>query len=397
MKQGYDVIVVGAGPAGSVAARRAAEAGLRVLLVEKRQEIGSPVRCAEAVGVDHLRQFLEPDPKWIDATVLAFAIHNSRGQSARLPPAEPTLVVNRKVFDLQLALRAARAGAEVRCSSPVVGLDIEGGMVKGVRVESFGRSETIAARLVVAADGTESQVGRWAGLKTVPPLPDYYLGIEFFLAGMNGKMDPQVCEYHLDHTIAPGGYGWVFPKGEDTANVGLVISADRGKDHYALSNLERFIALKFPGTSILSVISGGIPVTGALKMMVADGLVVIGDAAHQADPLTAGGINLAMVAADMAMTVAIPAVQSGDVRALLLHPYEQFWQQRFGRMHESLYKIRKLMTRMDQERLDGFVRKAAELPLSDMSLGQIVLAILKNDPLLMLEAGALISTGLILK
>lgn len=397
MKPAYDVVVAGAGPAGSVAARRAAEAGLRVLLLEKRQEIGAPIRCAEAIGADLSRPFLEPDPRWIDATISAFAIHNSHGQCVHLPPAEPTLVVNRKVFDLQLALMAARAGAEVRAGTAVTGLELADGAVIGVKVESFGRTESISSTLVVAADGTESQVARWAGLKTVPPMADYYLGIEFYLAGLAGKIDPHGCEYHLDASLAPGGYLWVFPKGEDTANVGLVIPADKAKETSPQASLERFVSQKFPQASILALIAGGIPVTGAIKTMVADGLVVVGDAAHQADPLTAGGINLGMIAADLAMSVAAPAVQCGDVRARNLHQYEKLWQQRFGRMHEALYKIRKIVSRMDQTRLDELVQRASALPLAEMGLGKIILSLLKNDPLLLLEARSLISTGLILK
>lgn len=397
MNTAYDVVVVGGGPAGSMAARKAAENGLKVLLVEKRQEIGAPVRCAEAIGADLSRPYIEPDARWIDARIDYFAIFNSCGDRVKVPPAEPTLVVNRKVFDYQLALNASRAGAEVRTSTAAVGLVQEGDSVCGVKVESMGRSETIRSKLVVAADGTESQVARWAGLKTVPPLADYYVGIEFLLGGMRRRINPQVCEYHLDHALAPGGYLWVFPKGEDTANVGLVLTADQANRVSALAYLEKFTAAHFPNSSVLAVISGGIPITGALKNLVVNGLLVIGDAAHQADPLTAGGINLAMIAADMAMSVAVPAVQSGDVGAGRLGQYEKLWQQRFGRMHAALFKIRKVMCRMSQERIDGLVKRAAELPLDQMSLGQIVLALLKNDPLLLLEARSLISTGLILK
>jgi len=396
MNSAYDVVVIGAGPAGSVAACKAAKAGLKVLLIEKRQEIGAPVRCAEAIGADLSRPFIDPDPRWVDARIRAFAIHNSRGQAAELPPAEPSLVVNRKLFDYQLALIAARAGAEVRTSSAAVGLVVEDDCVKGVKVESLGRSETVAARLVVAADGTESQAARWAGIKTIMPLKDYYLGIEFLLAGMKGKMDPEVCEYHLDHSLAPGGYLWVFPKGDDTANVGLVISADQ-QGTSPLAYLERFIGLHYPHSSVLAVISGGIPVTGALKSLVRNGFLVVGDAAHQADPLTGGGICLGMTAADMAMRAAVPALQAGDVSAARLIGYEKAWQQRFGAMHQALYRLRHIISHLNQERLDALVGQAAALPLDHMSLAQIMLALLKNDPLLLIEARALITTGLLLK
>ena len=397
MKPAYDVVVVGAGPAGSVAARRAAEGGLKVLLIEKRQEIGAPVRCAEAVGIEATRPFLEPDPRWIDATVQAFEVYNSRGEAVKLPPTETTLVINRKVFDYQLALRAARAGAEVRTSTEAVGLLSEDGAVKGVKVEGLGRPETIRARLVVAADGTESQVARWAGLKTVSPAADYFLGAEFLLAGLKGNIDPTVCQYHLDRELSPGGYAWTFPKGEDSANVGLVVTADQAKSGSALAYLEQIVAKRYPETSVMAVISGGIPATGALKTMAVDGLVVVGDAAHQADPLTAGGINLGMFGAELAMQVAVPAVKEGDTRRNRLQAYETLWQQRFGKEHAALYKVRKILAHMDQERLDALIRQAGSLPLAEMSLGQVLLAMVKSDPRLLLEARALIASGLLMK
>jgi digeranylgeranylglycerophospholipid reductase len=397
MKDRYDVVVVGAGPAGSVAARLAAEGGASVLLVEKRQEIGTPVRCAEAVGVDLMRAFIEPSIRWIDAEIGHFSIFNSQGQSVSLPPAEPTVVVNRKVFDFELALLAARAGAEVCTSTAAVGLDLTGGQVCGVRLDSLGREQQVACRLVVAADGVESQVGRWAGLKTVPPQADYFQGLEFLAGGLKGQIDLHGCEYHLDQALAPGGYLWVFPKGEDLANVGLVISADRARPGAALAALEQFCARRFTGWQRMAVISGGIPVSGALKQLTANGLVVVGDAAHQADPLTAGGINLGMIAAQMAIQAALPALARGDVSAAGLAEYERQWQKRFGKMHEALYRIRKIVGRLGHKRLDELVLEASRLPLAEMSLGQILFSLLKKDPLLLFEARTLVSTGLILK
>lgn len=397
MNSAYDVVIVGAGPAGSVAARKAAEAGLKTLLIEKRKEIGIPVRCAEAIGADLSRQFIEPDPKWIDASITHFAVHNSLGQSVLMPPAEPTLVVNRKLFDLELAQMAACAGAEVRTGAAVVSVEMQDGTVCGVTIESSGKTDIIPSRLVVAADGTESQVARWAGMKTVPPLADYYVGIEYLLVGIKNKIEIHTCEYHIDHAQAPGGYLWVFPKGEDRANVGLVITADRCKDVRPITLLDQFIAKKYPNAQHMDTIAGGIPATGALKSMVTNGLMVVGDAAHQADPMTAGGICLGMLGAAMAMEVGITAVQQGDISARRLQAYDKAWQKRFGRMHTALYKVRHILAHLDQSRLDALVSRAATLPLAEMRLSQILLALLKNDPGLLVEARKLITTGLILK
>ena len=397
MKTDFDVIVVGAGPAGSVAARKAAEGGLKILLLEKRHKVGIPVRCAEAIGADASRPYIDPDPKWICAQISHFAIWNSKGDSALVPPAEPTWVVDREIFDLELANLAANAGVEVRTDCPATNVILEDGRVCGVEVEYRHRREKISSRLVVAADGTESQVARWAGMKTVPPLADYFVGIEYRLVVKAGEIDPHVCEYHLDHSLTSDGYLWVFPKGEDLANVGLVVSGIEAGKCIPVENLKRFVERRFSSSRIRTTIAGGIPVTGALPSMVSDGLLLVGDAAHQADPMTAGGICLGMVGADLAMQVAIPAIQDADVSKTRLSAYDRAWQKRFGKMHAALYQLRKIFTGMEQVRVDALVAKAAGLPLAQMGLARIVLTLLKNDPKLLFEARKLITTGLILK
>ena len=95
------------------------------------------------------------------------------------------------------------------------------------------------------------------------------------------------------------------------------------------------------------------------------------------------------------MQAAVPAVKDGDTSRTRLQEYEILWHKRYGKEHAALYKLRKVMTRMDQARIDGLIEQAASLPLEKMSLSQIVLALLKNDPRLLLEARTLITTGLI--
>ena len=398
MKSRYDVIVVGAGPAGSTAARLAARGGLDVLLIEKHQEIGSPVRCAEAIGGESIRDYIEPEDRWINARISSYAIHDTAGHSVSVPPTEPTLIVERKIFDRELAYHAALSGATVLANTSAVGLLRDDGNVTGVQIKRADRVQDVRAALVVAADGTESQVARWAGLKTIPPMADYYVGAEYLLStSAPGQFKPSECEYHVGMSIAPGGYVWVFPKGERTANVGIVLSADQAGNRSALSYLDQFVDRHFPGASILGEIVGGIPITGALKHMVSGGLMVIGDAAHQADPLTAGGINLGMIGADLAMQVGVPAVRRGDVSATALRDYESAWRERFSRQHAALYQIRKTLIKMSEETLNGLIGTASSLPLETMPPGQVLIALLKNHPYLLIEARTLITTGLILK
>jgi digeranylgeranylglycerophospholipid reductase len=397
MRDSVDVLVVGAGPAGSVAARKAAEAGLETLLIEKRQEIGAPVRCAEAVGADATREFIDEDPRWINAHIDFYSISNRQGVMVVVPPTEPTWVVDRKVFDYELAHLANKAGATVVTSAAATGLLREEGRVSGVTIKRFGKLTDVKAKLVIAADGVESQIARWAGLKTVPPMADFYTGAQYLLGNMTQHIQPNRCEYHVGMDMAPGGYLWVFPKSADTANVGIVISSDRAAEVSAREYLDRFVEARYPGTSIFNVVVGGIPATGAIKKMVTDGLMVVGDAAHQSDPLTAGGINLGMYGGAMALQVGIEALKQGDVSAAALQPYEELWRERFGKMHAALYQLRKMMTQMNPDTLDGIIRTASTLPLDTMTPGNVLMTLLREHPRMLFEARTLITTGLILK
>ena len=397
MRDTYDVVVVGAGPSGSVAARKFAESGLRVLLIEKRQEIGAPVRCAEAISVTETEPYIPIDERWVNAHISHYTIHNLAGDSIKVPPASPTLIVNRKVFDWELAHLAAKAGAEVRTKTQAEALVKTGDRITGLKINSMGKYAVVNTRLIIAADGTESQIARWAGLKSVPPMGDYYVGFQYLLGNMRRWIVPTVCEYHLGNELFPGGYGWVFPKGDDTANVGLVITADRAKDTSAQGYLDRFIARYGPNVSILGAVAGGIPATGALKKMVTDGVMVVGDAAHQADPLTAGGINLGMIGADLAAQVAIKALNKGDVSARTLSEYERLWHSRFGRMHAALYQVRKLLSKLENERLAALIRTASTFDIEHMSLGELFLGVMKDQPRLLIEARTLVATGLLIK
>ena len=397
MPRSIDVLVIGGGPGGSVAARRCAEAGLRVLMIEKRQEIGAPVRCGEAIGAEATRAFIDLDPKWIDARITRFALCNAEGDRAVLP-SELTLVVNRKVFDLELARLAVRAGAEVRARTQAEALLTDAqGNISGARIRSLGAPEDIEARIVIAADGTESQAARWAGIKTVPALADLYVGLQYLVSAPPGRWTPDVAEYHFGPSTAPGGYAWVFPKGDDTANVGLVLGGDRAVEGEARACLDRFVARRVPGASILSVVAGGIPVSGGLKQISTGGLLVVGDAAHQAEPMTGGGINLAMMAAELAAQTAIEALKNDDVSASALKAYDDAWHSRYGHQRAGLLRLRRLLAGMSEREYVDIIATLARQPADHMNHGQLMLAAFLRHPRLLLEARALVDIGIHLK
>ena len=337
----YDLVVVGAGPGGSTAAHVAAQAGLSVLLLEKRQEIGAPVRCAEGVGHDLLIPFITPDPRWISAEVRGARLTVSGPDYGETLEAEGGrgYVLERRVFDRVLAEGAARAGAEVRVKTAAVDLLREGTAVCGVVLQGPGGRWAVMARVVVAADGIESQVGNWAGLRTTLPLKDAMSCAQYLLVGVD--INPRCLEYYVGGGVAPGGYAWVFPKGDGMANVGLGLQADLA-DEPALNYLDRFIDSQphlAPGSAV-TLVAGGVPVALPPPRLVTGGLMLVGDAARQVDPLTGGGITNGMAAGRLAAEVAARAIAAGDTSAEALSAYEVEWQASLGRRMARNYRLK---------------------------------------------------------
>jgi len=358
LRRRYDLVVVGAGPGGSLAAQTAAQAGLSVLLVEKRQEIGSPVRCAEGVGYDRITAFLEPDARWISAEITKAEITAIAGDKHQVLGADGGrgYILERRVFDRVLAERAAQAGAEVRVKTAATGLIIENSRVRGIKIRHgdyfSGDGEIeVEAQVIIAADGVESQVGRWAGLDTLLPLRNTMVCAQYLLAGID--IDPACTSYWISYEIAPGGYAWVFPKGEGKANVGLGVQADLWQaagPHSAGSVGQKtvlgflthfiesrsFLAQGYPVTLVV----GNVPVALSPERMMTDGLMLVGDAARQVDALTGGGIINAMSAGQLAARVVVEAIEVGDTSANFLSRYEAAWKQSEGRKLKRNYRLR---------------------------------------------------------
>jgi digeranylgeranylglycerophospholipid reductase len=344
----FDVVVVGGGPAGATAARYAAERGLEVLLVEKRQEIGSAVRCAEGINQEMLLPFLDPDQRWISARVSRSRIVSSdTGEVTSLAGEETGYVLERRVFDRVLVEKAVQAGARVMIKTAVKGLITENGAVKGVKAMDGRSLLEIEARIVVAADGVESRVGQWKGLDCLLRPSDCLTCAQYLLAGI--AVDPNCCDYYLGQRLAPGGYAWIFPKGDHMANVGLGVQADLARTS-ALEYLHRFIE-RYPQLergSPVTLIAGNVPVGIARGPIVADGLILAGDAARQADPMTGGGIANAMVAGRLAAEVCAQAVEEGDTSAPTLREYEKRWAESRGRKMRRNYRLKTRLSAADR-------------------------------------------------
>ncbi len=298
-----DVLVIGLGPGGASAAMTAARAGGQVLGVDRNRAIGEPVQCAEFV----------PRPMGSytrDEGVLRQTID---GMKTVLPSgtvahsAFPGLMIDRAAFDRAIAERAAAAGARLETGTRLVALD-RASHTATLR-DADGASTEVRFGALVAADGPHSPSAKLAGLpalRTVQtrqytvPLLKPYTDTDIWLSD-----------------DFPGGYAWLFPRG-DVANLGLGIDKQVDGDLKApLDALHaQLVAQGLVGEAILGRTGGAIPVDGLRERLYLDGpLLLVGDAAGLTHPITGAGISAAVVSGERAGEAAMAWLQ-GDGEAL---------------------------------------------------------------------------------
>jgi len=386
MRDKYDVIVAGGGPAGSMAALTAAGKGLSVLLVERDPSIGSPVRCAEAVDEKGLRDFFEPSPEWIATEITSYClvapdgirvVMNTQGNNG--------FILERLIFDRMVAEKAAEAGAEVITGVEATGVSgFECGF-RAVRLGNHNWRREIRARVVIAADGVESRVARWAGLRTHANAHDMETCAQATLGGI--ECEPEMFRLYFTNRFAPGGYAWLFPKGPRTANAGLGISGDYAMVKRPAVYLEEFLSEHFPGASIVSRTVGGVPCSGGIPKVFADGLLVCGDAAHMANPITGGGIINGLISGRIAGETIAEALAKGDAIEHALSPYARRCNGRFGDMNRRFHKIKEGIFKIPDRRLNEIAREMVKTPLEKRTPVRVLTAAVMNHPqLLMLLA-----------
>lgn len=379
----YDVIVIGGGPGGSIAAKTAAEKGLDVLLVEKRQEIGTPVRCAEGVSKESISELIDIDKKWIAAEVGGAKVISPDGteinMTEEMAGSEVGYVLERKIFDRYLARMASKAGADVIVKTTATGLERKGKEVE-VSFWKMGDEFTEKAKIVVGADGIESRVGKWAGIDTTLKRDELEVCVQYLMTGID--FDPTYCYFWFGRDIAPGGYAWLFPKGDSTANVGLGV-LPRMAERSAKEYLDDLVKSKFGEGEIIEMLAGGVPIKGSIETAVTDNMMLVGDAARHADPITGGGIINAMRGGSFAGSVAAGAVESGNYSRKALEEYDSLWKNDFGaNLHRNRVLQQKLIN-LDDKNLNMLAHSISGYNLEEFSVKKIVTELIRKNPRLL--------------
>ncbi len=385
-----DLLVVGAGPAGAVAAweARRAASELDVVLLERDPAAGTPVRCAEGVGDAGLREFAEPEgADWVARKITRVILVAPDDTEVAVAERDVGWILDRTRFDAFLAGRAAAAGAALRLGTEAAGMRRRPDGRWAVRVRDRSGEDEYRARVVIGADGVETMVGRWAGLDTRAAARDMESCAQYVLEGI--AFDPDAIYLQFGDRVAPGGYAWLFPKGERVANVGLGIVAQRAGGRSAQGYLDAWIARRYPGGVRRGFTVGGVITQPTIRRTVADGVLVAGDAAHMINPLSGGGIVNAMKAGRLAGRTAARAVRAGDTSAAGLATYHREWMALLGDDHVRYYNLKQALGDLDDDFYNGLARTVNAIPRRKRTLGRIVAHALVRHPRLIPVAARL--------
>ncbi len=388
-----DILVIGAGPAGSSTAKHAALNGADVILMDKKSEIGAPKRCAEGVSKEGLSKLgIEPNNRWVTKELSGVRLISPNGtdvwmreDQVKLP--EAGYILERKVFDKFMAMDAARAGATIMIKTLARGMRKDNNSYI-VSCESMGEDFEIKAKIVVGADGPESRVGKWGGLKTAVKPKNMESGIQFEMVGLEME-DPDCIEFYFG-SVAPGGYAWIFPKGDDIANVGLGIVStytDKSAYEHLLEFVKNCPATKNAQPVELNI--GGDPVGGMIKNLVKDHIMIVGDAAGHVNPLTGGGIITALEAGIYAGEVAAAAVKDEDYSKKRLMEYQQKCKTEIGDSFDKYLKTKDYMLSLSDSDLDSIAKAFQNTEFENISTKELIKLLIKVSPKALLKLGKL--------
>lgn len=339
--ESYDVIIVGAGPAGSYAAYKLASLGHKVAVLEQKEAPGLDVCCTGIISTECFRSF-GISPKVILTKANSARFFSPSGRCLRVQSEKvQAYVVDRASFDRAVAFKAQGQGADYYFSSQVIDIALGKG---GAQVEALrhGLREIFTTRAVILANGFKAKLPEKLGLGE----------IKHFLTGAQTEIETRnldEVEVYFGQPTAPGLFAWLVPASPNRALAGL-LSMSQAKLH-----LQKFLLGSFCQGRVISrearIGQRAIPL-GSLPRTYGDRILVIGDAAGQVKPTSGGGIYFGHLGAKIAAEVLHRALSSDDLGSAQLSCYQREWKARMGKEISMGYWARWLYAKLNGREIE---------------------------------------------
>ncbi len=337
------VVIVGAGPAGTIAGEHIARAGYDVLILEKSQRPGKNKVCGGAVRKTCFAGLKLPD-EIVEKECSKVVVHFPH-EKMEMTTQPGFVLFDREIFDQYLAQKAVHSGVELLTSSLVCDVSrCDDGLT--VYYENLVSRErrNVQARIVIFADGTCTLAQRKFQIGLDCRTDDIALGIAYDLDFPDCPMDS--LDFFYSEEISPFGYGWIFPK-KDSINVGVLCLLSRLRTNLR-SCLDRFVSSANLGSKEVINFGCRLMPQSRVEKLHGDSVLVVGDAAGTADPVDGGGIFNAIVSGELAGRVAVDGLEVGDFSADFLGKYEDLWKKTENfRSFQRSYLLQRLALRFD--------------------------------------------------
>jgi digeranylgeranylglycerophospholipid reductase len=366
MSDYYDVIVAGGSISGLLAAREIAAAGLSVAVLEEDSEIGTPEHCGGLVSTGGIQNLgIIPSSKAIENEIRCAKIFSPSKCFELNAEKQKVIVLDRRAFDKQIAFHAQKMGAEIKVKCSMLSIcggkktaDYNNNNNNNANCDSSNRNcytvktseGPLSCNYFVDARGVGSIVQR--NRHGVLQSAQYEVYAPW--------IDRDTVEVKFDKDRYPGFFAWVIPIGSGRGKVGVA-----GKSINVVNALKSYMDSKDGKYSVVRKVYAPIWIMGPIGNFISGRTMIIGDAAGQTKPTTAGGIYTCGMGGILAGRAITESVEKNDDN--LLKEYEKNWFSLFKVEFEKMLLVRKLLERLDNKAIDELFSTISETDLQDVS------------------------------
>jgi len=355
----FDVVIIGAGPAGLLAAQQLGKQSIDTIVLEEHAEIGIPTSCAGLISVSGLNRLgiRLPDSVILNR-VNGAQFYSPSGKMIKIEQSKPqAYVVDRARFDHYLAQHTDLRNIPIRLNTRAIKFNRQKWMKnQGVEIQTTNHESkkhtSIHSKICINAEGCKSKILRQTGL--TPPSKSHILPALQYEYQDVPNLNPTSVEIFTGRKIAPGFFGWLIPTGTDTARVGIACKypySPRKHLEY-LINQHPFLKTRLNGAHKYGTLGGRVSISGPINKTYEDNFMAVGDTAGQIKPTTGGGVVVGGLCAQIAGKLAAKAVQLGKYDSNVLKEYQQQWKLLLGKEFLAMKWFRNFFNILDDSDLE---------------------------------------------
>lgn len=348
----WDVVVIGAGPAGCFTAMQIANSGFKVLVIEEHTQIGLPIQCSGLVS-PRVVELAKADESTIINSLTGLRVLSPLGAELHVNSSRVlAFAIDRAIFDQILAEKAENAGAILQKGLKGTAAQSIPGGYQITAVDKNNKNFTFNTKILIGADGVESNVAAWLGLNN-----DNLKAVMYSADVELACSDTNSVSVFLGQNLAPGWFGWIIPLDLKNCRLGIgyaLIKSGHSPRHYFQQLIDYYPQL-FKGCKIIRNTGGTVPL-GLMPKIYASNAMLVGDAANQTKPISGGGIYMSLRASQICADVAIQALNDNNFSEEKMSIYQTLWENEMKEEINSAMKLRLSFLNLKDKDIESVIR-----------------------------------------